>query len=165
MNRRITLIRHAKSDWGHPELSDFDRPLNQRGEHDAPFMGDILKQQNIAFDLVLASPARRAITTAKEICNTLDYEPNNIEQKRELYLASATEMLHIIQSVDDAVNHLALVSHNPGITTLVNMLGDMPIGNMPTCGIAILQTGIGSWAELETNTCKTIDFLFPKRFS
>ncbi|MDT8376235.1 MAG: histidine phosphatase family protein [Mariprofundaceae bacterium] len=164
MNRTITLIRHAKSDWSHPELSDFDRPLNGRGRHDAPRMGNVLKERGTTFDLVISSPACRAITTAGKICGEIGYLPENIVQIPDLYLASASEMISIIQSTDDAIKHLALVAHNPGITTLANRLGEMQITNIPTCGITIFETGIDSWSRLESGCCHTVDFLYPKLF-
>ena len=168
MKRLITLIRHAKSDWGHPELSDFDRPLNTRGTRDAPFMGARLAEKLDAlgthFELMLASPANRALTTARVIADAIHYPLDKIETDPDLYLASATELLHALQSVDDDIRHTALASHNPGLTTLVNSLGNQHILNLPTCGIAILETEIDSWESLEPGTCKTLSFLYPKMF-
>jgi phosphohistidine phosphatase len=161
MKRTLTLIRHAKSDWGHPELSDFDRPLNSRGEHDAPRMGAEFKQRGIDFDLLIASTANRAITTARTICNGIGYPEERIEQKGDLYLASAGAMLQIINGVDSAIERLAIVAHNPGITSLANALGDKPIDNMPTCGVVILETE-SEWRFLKPKSCTTQDFIYPK---
>jgi phosphohistidine phosphatase len=164
MKRLVTLIRHAKSDWNHPELSDFDRPLNGRGNHDAPRMGSVLKERDITFDLVISSPANRTITTAEKICEEIGYPPENIEHIPDLYLASASEMINIIQSTDDTIGKLALVAHNPGITTLANRLGGMQIANISTCGIVILKADIASWKQLKAGDGHTIDFLYPKLF-
>ena len=161
MKRTLTLIRHAKSDWGHPELSDFDRPLNSRGEHDAPRMGAELKERGIDFDLVIASTANRAITTARAIYNGIGYAEDDIEQNADLYLASAGAMLDIIHGVDASIQHLAIVTHNPGITSLANALGDREIDNVPTCGVVILETE-SEWRFLKPKSCTTQDFLYPK---
>jgi len=161
MKRTLTLIRHAKSDWGHPNLSDFDRPLNGRGMSDAPRMGNELESRGIHFDLVVASTANRAITTARAICEAIGYPESRIEQNRDLYLASAGHMLDIIQGVDASVTRLALVSHNPGITSLTNALGDRQIDNMPTCGVVVLETE-SEWRFLKPKGCKTLDFIYPK---
>jgi len=161
MKRTLTLIRHAKSDWGHPDLSDFDRPLNSRGEHDAPRMGEALHEQGINFDLVIASTANRAITTARAICDGIGYPQERIEQKGDLYLSSAGTMLDIIHGVDASIQHLAIVTHNPGITSLANALGDRAIDNMPTCGVVMLETE-SEWRFLKPKGCKTLDFLYPK---
>jgi len=164
MKKTITLIRHAKSTWNQPTLSDFDRPLNKRGKSDAPLMGEILKRQNIEFDIVLSSPAERAITTAKAICHATGYAEERIEQNHDLYLASAAEIIEIVHSVDDSFNRIAVVCHNPGLTVLGNVLSNLRIDNMPTCSIAIFEADIDSWKSLKPASCRTIDFLFPKRF-
>ncbi|MCF7822223.1 MAG: histidine phosphatase family protein [Mariprofundaceae bacterium] len=164
MKRLITLIRHAKSDWSHPELPDFDRPLNSRGTRDAPKMGKILGERGVDFDLVISSPAKRAITTAKTICHEIGYAEERIEQNRDLYLASAAEILHAVQALDDSFKRIAVVCHNPGLTVLANVLSSLKIDNMPTCSIVIFETDVDSWKSLKPVSCRTIDFLFPKRF-
>lgn len=163
MKRTITLIRHAKSDWGDSRLSDFDRPLNQRGTHDAPMMGTTLKERKIAFDLVLASPAKRAFTTVHAICNVIGHNPDSIDFRQNLYLASASEMIDIIQAIDDHCQNIAIVAHNPGLTSLANVLGDGKIDNMPTCSVIVLETGISSWKQLKRACATTTSFLFPKQ--
>lgn len=168
MKRLITLIRHAKSDWGHPELSDFDRPLNGRGKRDAPFMGarlaEKLDELDNRIELMLASPANRALTTARVIADAIHYPLDKIEIDPDLYLASATELLHALQCVDDDIRHTALASHNPGLTTLANSLGNQHILNLPTCGIMIIEADITSWKQLKAGSGHTIDFLYPKAF-
>lgn len=164
MGKRITLIRHAKSDWGDPERSDFDRPLNARGEQDAPFMGSKLAEANVRFDLLLASPAMRAFATARAICTGIGYNVNAIDFRQTLYLAAASEMMDLIQTLDDPYQHIALVAHNPGLTTLANVLGDMRIDNLPTCGIVMLEANIDRWCDLKSGCATTRDFLYPKRY-
>jgi len=161
MKRTLTLIRHAKSDWGHPELSDFDRPLNERGMGDAPRMGEALNERRINFNLVIASTAKRAITTARAICTVVGYPEERIEENRDLYLASAGAMLDIIHGVDESIQHLAIVTHNPGITSLANALGDRQIDNVPTCGVVMLETE-SEWQFLKPKECTTLDFFYPK---
>lgn len=162
MKRTITLIRHAKSDWGNSELSDFDRPLNRRGNHDAPAMGRTLKERLITFDLILASPAIRALTTVHAICREIEYNPDKIDFRPDLYLAPASDMMDLIQGIDDHCQNIAIVGHNPGLTTLANILGDRQIDNMPTCSIIRLETDILSWQELKRASATTIDFLYPE---
>lgn len=161
MKRTLTLIRHAKSDWGHPELSDFDRPLNGRGKQDAPRMGNELNSRSIDFDLVIASTANRAITTARAVCEGIGYPDEQIEQNPDLYLASAGGILKIINGVDNSIERLAIVTHNPGITSLANALGDRPIDNVPTCGVVVLETE-SEWRFLKPKGCTTVDFIYPK---
>jgi phosphohistidine phosphatase len=127
-------------------------------------LAEKLDEFDTRFDFMLASPANRAMTTARTIADAIHYPPDKIEVDPDLYLASATELLNTVQSVDDDIHHIALVSHNPGLTTLVNSLGSQHILNLPTCGIAMLEAGIDSWKALEPGTCKTLSFLYPKMY-
>lgn len=163
MKRTIALIRHAKSDWSHA-VSDFDRPLNGRGEHDAPRMGAELKARGIGFDLVIASPANRALTTARAICNEIGYPEEKIVQEQELYLSSPIEIIDVIRESDERFKRIAVVCHNPGLTMLANRLGGMKVDNMPTCSVAIFECKPDSWRDLEPGICKAVDFLYPKLF-
>jgi len=79
MKRRLVMIRHAKSSWANPLQSDFERPLNERGEHDAPMMGERLKKMGVTPDLVIASPAKRAKQTAKKIAKEMGYDIDKIQ--------------------------------------------------------------------------------------
>ena len=72
--KTLFLIRHAKSSWDDPALSDKDRPLGDRGRRDAPRMGKRLAKRNVRPDLILSSSARRALTTAEIIAKKLDYK-------------------------------------------------------------------------------------------
>ena len=62
--KTLIVVRHAKSSWKYPALSDLDRPLNKRGKRDAPMMAKIMCQKNIRIDAILSSPAQRTLKTA-----------------------------------------------------------------------------------------------------
>ena len=81
---QLTLIRHAKSSWDNPALSDFDRPLNKRGMKNAPLMGKIINKRGLAFEQIVTSPALRAITTAHLIAGKTRFPEEYIEQRQEL---------------------------------------------------------------------------------
>src|SRR5688572_28551819 len=91
--KRLILIRHAKSSWDSPALSDFDRPLNKRGEQDAPRMGRQLKEKEFAIDLFISSPAKRALTTCEKMAAILDYPSSKIKTARSLYHAEEDGIL------------------------------------------------------------------------
>ena len=162
--KKLYLIRHAKSSWNEPGLSDFERPLNQRGLRDAPFMGKLLKEKKVIVDKIISSPAVRAFTTAKSFAVELDYPLDKIETITEIYEASASEILNILQSVENDVNTLLLFGHNPGFTSLSNYLSDKQIDNLPTCGISVIAFDVKSWKEVNINTGKLIAFEFPKKY-
>src|SRR5437762_2609960 len=110
----IVLIRHAKSSWKHPELTDMDRPLKKRGLRDAPLIGKILKEvHQFKPDVILCSPAARAYETATLIAGELGVHEEMIVKDSGLYLETASSLLKAIQSIDDRHQTVALVSHNP----------------------------------------------------
>ena len=121
--KTLYVIRHAKSSWDLPGLPDFDRPLNERGKRDAPRMGKRLKEKRIVPDLMLSSPAKRALSTCKRIAEALGYSPDKIKTERSLYHADEDEILSVIKSVSDKHDVLMVFGHNPGLTDFTNQLG------------------------------------------
>jgi len=163
MKKRLTLLRHAKSSWNNPELDDRDRPLNKRGERDAPMMGQRLLKKETRPSLILTSPAKRARQTARLIAGEIGYPLEFLQTEHELYLADPGTMLAIIAQQDDAFNDIVLCAHNPGITDLANRLSGASIDNVPTCGMVFLEAEISSWDEINTSRCALAEFDYPKR--
>lgn len=162
--KKIYLVRHAKSSWKDPLLDDVERPLNNRGKRDAPFMGNILKQLEILPDKVLTSPAKRAKKTAKMICREISYPSAEIRTSRILYEHSIDEVLELIQKTDDDINSIMLVGHNPTLTSLNNYLSDIRIDNIPTCGIVFLEFKTDVWKDVGIETGKLVTFEYPKKY-
>ena len=104
-------MRHAKSSWDFPELSDHDRPLNKRGRNDAPLMGQQLLSRDVHFDLILTSTAVRALTTATLVAREVDYDREKMQALAEIYKADRRELIKIIQHVPDNINSLLVVGH------------------------------------------------------
>lgn len=161
MRRHLILIRHAKSDWSNAALADFDRPLNVRGECDAPMMGDRLAGRGIQIDRMISSPARRARSTSECIARSLSVSTLDIEWMSELYLASPQAMLDIITTCPDPIRTLAIVGHNPGISTLASQLCETDLGDMPTCAIVHLCGDFKAWRQI--GRCDLVDFDYPRR--
>src|SRR5262245_14167295 len=122
MKRTLVMIRHAKSSWANPLQSDFERPLNDRGEHDAPMMGERLKSKGIMHDLIIASTAKRAKQTAKKIAKAIGYDESNIQWQDNLYHCIPVVFEEVIYEINDKVKTVFIVAHNPGITSFVNEL-------------------------------------------
>ena len=162
--KKLYLARHAKSSWKEQDLDDFERPLNKRGKRDAPFIGQKLKEKNILPDLIISSPARRAITTAKKLAEQMGYPEEKIVEDENIYEAGGGELLSIIQRVDDKHNSLMMVGHNPAFTSLHNYIADQYIDNIPTCSVAFIELNVESWKEVEPNTGTLVDFLYPKKY-
>jgi phosphohistidine phosphatase len=146
----------------HPELPDRLRPLNKRGAHDAPMMGERLAGREAKPDLIISSPATRAMATAEAIASEIGYCEEEIRADERLYGSDALELLEVVRELDDHLGHVMAVAHNPGLTDLVNELG-CDIDNVPTCGVVELQFHTDSWAHIgDTNPAHT-DFDYPKK--
>lgn len=162
--KRLYLIRHAKSSWSDPDLSDIDRPLNKRGKRDAPFMGKRLKKAHRANpDIILSSPAKRALRTAKILAREIDYPKGKIEIKDSLYGSGVQAMLNIIHYLDDSLDEVMLFGHNPDITSLANYLSDQQVDNIPTCGIFRVDFDVQSWKDVKKGAGIFKFFDYPKK--
>ena len=109
----LYLTRHAKSSGKHHDLIDFDRPLNKRGKRDAPFMGKVLADRKIQIQLILSSPAARALQTARRLAKPLDYDRERIATDQIIYLGGAVPIIYRLHQIDDGITRLMLVGHNP----------------------------------------------------
>lgn len=160
---QLTLIRHAKSSWGDPELSDIDRPLNERGFRDAAKMGDILKDRLAPIDLFVSSPAKRALTTSVLLTEKLGYPETGITQEQRLYDASLPTLLKIIQALDSLAKHCVLVAHNPGLSQLADYLDNGQTGDLPTSAVVSLTFEVESWSAVDRNSGRVALFEYPKK--
>lgn len=160
--KQLTIARHAKSSWDLPELDDFYRPLNDRGVKNAFAMADALRERNFYPDLILTSPAVRAINTAIIIGRKLDFPQQRIESNDRIYEAGVEDLFKVIANVDDRIGHLMLFGHNPSLTNLINRLQSRPLDNLPTCGMYSISLPIGSWAEVRNGKGEVLFSLFPK---
>lgn len=159
----LVLVRHAKSSWEHSGLADYQRPLNLRGERDAPRMGQRLVKRNINLELIISSTAVRALTTAQTIAKKLNYALENIILDESIYGADPRELIDMLRVVDNRYNCIMLVGHNPGITELVYQLSGEDLGNVPTCGIATLSFDIQEWGGVKEGQAQLLDFDYPKK--
>lgn len=164
MQRTLVMIRHAKSSWANPLQSDFERPLNDRGERDAPRMGERLKALGLQPDLIVSSTARRARQTAKRIAGTMDYDADNIRWVDTLYHCISSVFVEVIHDISDEIQTLFIVAHNPGITEFANELSDrFRIDNMPTCSVVAARFSAAQWADFANSDKEVILFEYPKK--
>jgi phosphohistidine phosphatase len=147
--KQLLLIRHAKSDWNDASLSDFDRPLNERGKRDAPLMAQRLLDKKIKIDAFIASPAKRAKKTACIFAKEYKREADEIIFKEKLYGALSTVFFDVISKADDKFDSIAIFAHNPGITDFANSLTDARIDNIPTCGIFAVKINTKHWKDFK----------------
>lgn len=149
--KRLILIRHAKSSWANPLQSDFDRPLNDRGLHDAPMMGARLKKAGVRTDLIIASTAKRAAQTAIGVAKKIGYPEEKILWREDLYHCIPSVFEEVISEVDNAVQTLLVVAHNPGISEFAAALDNTrSVHHMATCAIAGFDFGSDHWSEVRS---------------
>ncbi|MDX1627444.1 MAG: histidine phosphatase family protein [Fulvivirga sp.] len=160
--KTLYLVRHAKSSWDYPELSDEERPLNKRGQRDAPDMGERLAKQGIFPDLMLSSPAKRAFTTCKIIAKQLEYPKEAIQTDKRIYHAGVSTLLKVVRDTDNTWNTLMLFGHNPGFTDFANELTGDDLENIPTCGIYACDFEVDDWHQVSLGNGKRIFYDFPK---
>lgn len=160
--KTLVIVRHGKSSWAYPELEDFYRPLKQRGINDAFRIGEELVNREITPDLILSSPAIRAMNTAIIIGRKLDFTLSNIQTNESIYEASTSQLVKLISDVDDGCETLMIFGHNPSFTSLVNQLQDEPLYNLPTCGVVAIELQIDSWEDISKSKGKKVLELFPK---
>lgn len=165
MKKNIFLIRHAKSSWQSATLSDFERPLNERGERDAPIMGKILKDKGIIPDLIISSTAKRAQQTAKKMAKALGYDQDKIQFEESLYHCSPEQIFQVLQWLDASVSSVFIVAHNPGITHFCNQISTtFSLANMPTCGIVGFSCEAEDWTAVEQAKKEVFLFEYPKKY-
>jgi phosphohistidine phosphatase len=162
--KELLLVRHAKSSWDNERLSDFERPLNQRGKQDAPRMGRLLRQRELIPDLIISSPAVRALATAEAVGLAAGYE-DEIRLVESLYHAGPDSYFEVLREVSDLYHRVMAVGHNPGMEELVEQLAGR-WERMPTGTIAYFQLELDRWADIdESAVAKLVDVWRPKEMT
>ena len=161
--RTLYLVRHVKSSWADPRQSDFDRPLNGRGERDVPFMAKLFAAKGEAVQLIVTSPAVRALTTAHLFADALDISNGDFHQEQALYLADVPTLLRVVNALPDDHQQAMLFGHNPGLTEFVHYLTGGGPDNLPTTGMARIDLPFDSWALASRGTGEPLWLDFPNR--
>jgi len=160
--KKLYLVRHAKSSWKHEGVLDMDRPLKGRGIRDAYNASVWLQEQGDRPDLIISSPATRALHTALIFSKNLDYSFSNIKIEGGIYHASTKELFQIVKDLDDSLDSVMVFGHNPTITDFVNRCIDHRIDNVPTTGVACLKFEEDHWANIGKRA-ELMFFDYPKR--
>jgi len=149
-SKLLLILRHAKSSWEFEELSDHDRPLNNRGRRDAPLMGRKLLKEQLVPQIIISSSAVRAHSTAKKVAKACGYE-DEILIDPALYGSGYSDYLNVLINQEDKHDIIMLVGHNPISEQLVEVLTG-EIVTMPTCAIACISLPITSWKQIIAKT-------------
>lgn len=160
--KTIFLMRHAKSSWDDPALTDHDRPLNKRGLRDLPVMASWLARQSSRPDWCLSSTALRAEATARGICQEKGLRIP-CEQTARLYHASPEEIVGVLRELPEEIEAPLIVSHNPGLEELVALWSGRP-RPVPTAAIIEFQfPDLATWPQLTlSQPPRELVFVSPK---
>ena len=165
--KSLTLLRHAKSTWDDPVERDFDRPLNRRGRKAARAIGAEMHRLGLAFDAVMASPARRVKETLAEVERGYRRPLDPVFDER-VYLGSVETLLGIVRAAAGPAERLLLVGHNPGLEGLAMALTagtglrDELAIKYPTGALAEIALPAGSWSEVQPGTGRIELFVRPR---
>ncbi|MBC8172970.1 MAG: histidine phosphatase family protein [Chitinophagales bacterium] len=161
--KTLYIIRHAKSSWEYDELHDLERPLTERGVRDAGVMGDFLHKKDIHPGIVISSPALRALTTARIICDAVGYDKNKIELHADLYFKEIPEIVKVIKDKGMHHNVVFIFGHNPTFSNLAHAFTKTFTEMMPTCSIVAIDFDVDSWQLAELTKGQLKFFESPKK--
>ena len=153
------MMRHGKSSWEY-DVSDKDRPLQERGVNDAHLVAQTFKLHTPSIDLAFASPANRALHTSMIFLRNLDFDLSKFQVDNALYDFSGQSVRQFVESLDDRFNVIAIFGHNYAFTSLANTWGDQYIENIPTAGMVHITFGVDKWSQIKKGTTKQM--IFPK---
>jgi phosphohistidine phosphatase len=148
-------MRHANAQWKDPQIADFDRPLNRRGNSEAEAMGRRLMELRLIPTILLASTARRAEQTADIVARELGVAARNRRSEESLYLAPAEDILRVVQTTGPRIPHLMIVGHNPGITEVANLFAPTRgIEDLATAAMCTFTFDSRSWADVQASNLR-----------
>ena len=155
--KRLTLMRHGDAQWKDPDISDFARPLNRKGQSEAESMARRLMELALIADLVLVSPARRTSQTADVLAHELSLPSRNVRRLEELYLARAQDILAVVRGTGPKIQHLMIIGHNPGLSELARQLAPTAgIEGLTTAAICSIVFDVNSWSAISADVLSDV---------
>jgi phosphohistidine phosphatase len=158
--KTLYILRHAKSSWPDTSLADFDRPLNERGLSAAPFIGEMMARQGIQPEVIISSPAKRAIHTA-ELVKEASGSNTPVRYEERIYEASPQALKLVVAQIGEEFDSAMIVGHNPGIEGLIKYLTDRS-ERMPTASLAAISLDVGGWNEITAGSGELLFLIRPR---
>jgi len=158
--KSLIIVRHCKSSWADLSLSDFDRPLNKRGNIDGELMSNYLREKEKKIDKLILSTSKRTRLTSKYFTEKIHFD--SISYLDELYHASYSDIINIISKVENNFNSVMVIGHNPGLTELINQYTIINIYNLPTTGVVKVEFKGDKWERITENKGSIVYKKFPK---
>lgn len=163
--KHLLLARHGKPSWAHKEIPDLDRPLKASGLEETYRMAEWLHKQKVPVDLIITSPATRAVQTALIFSRELRYPSYRIEINDELYNGDKSQLVKFLHSMDDRYDNIMLIGHDPALTNLYNHLTKESIEKIPSSGLAYMQVKSTNFSGLKKGRCKGKFLKSPKKLT
>lgn len=160
--KTIFIVRHAKSSWDDPTLSDHERPLSKVGIRKTKIIVEYLKKNEIKPELFKSSSANRALSTAELIAKGLGYPLDKIEVEESLYHASSETIFDELYMLPNSVNSVMIFGHNPTFTSFVNKFLTPQIDNIPTTGLVSVSFETDEWEKINLVDFKINFVVTPK---
>lgn len=161
MPKQLMLVRHGKATHGFSENSDFDRKLTISGRQDATEMALKIKQKEFFPELIISSPAARAIETAEQFAEIWTSAAEAIHRDISIYEADTKSLLEVLVNIDDDLDKVALFGHNPGITDLASYLTGATGLEMPTSAVVWIEFPVEEWKYISQDTGTLLLFEYP----
>lgn len=162
-HRVLYIVRHGKSNWDYDNIADVDRPLKARGIKNAYETARSIKLKNNLPELILSSPANRALHTAMIFTRVFGIPSGQVRIDEGLYESSVSYCLDRIRATDDTISILMVFGHNPDFTDLANRFLKDPLSDLPTAGTVRLEFSVSAWKDIDTTNLVKHTFVFPKK--
>jgi len=160
--KTLYIVRHAKSSWDHPGLSDDERPLLEKGIKRTLKIARYLQDNNIRTDLMISSHAVRAFETARIIAEAIGYPEEKIIISPKLYHGGTDQLYDELFALNDQINSVMLFGHNPTFTSLANHFLEDQTDWLPTSAVVSIGFDTERWSDLPKATPETIFVVVPK---
>ncbi len=146
--RQLIIARHGKSSWKQESIKDIDRHLKERGIHDAYKMANRLNDNTIHPEILISSPATRALHTAMIFARTLNHPLDQVQLQEIFYTGDEQDVLDVVRQTPDSNSSVMIFGHNPTFTDLANLFLSQELDNLPTSGIVAIEFETGQWQEI-----------------
>ncbi len=160
--KTLYIVRHAKSSWDYPELPDEKRPLLEKGKKRTKRIIDDLLRREVYVDLIISSPAVRAIETAKILGKALRHTGEEIQKDSMLYFVDAERLFNLFFDLPSGVDNLMIVGHNPTLTNFANHFLTKKVDSIPTSAVVCIDFETDKWEDIDRMNSKLRFFITPK---
>jgi phosphohistidine phosphatase len=163
--KTFILVRHTKSSWKDTSLSDIERPLKKSRLDDAFKMSSKLRELGFKPDLIISSPAKRALDTASIFAKALSYATDKIKIDATIYESTEKELLKTINSINNKFERVMLFGHNPCFETFLTEYTNSPVTDLPTTGTVWLEIEDNEWKINKRKKANQRHYFYPKMLS